>query len=119
MAKRILAVDDDEDFLDFVRRALPRHRVTAVATSEAALAEAKRSPPDLMLLDIGLPGLDGFDLCEMLEGIPILFVSGTPYRESRERAAFTGAAGYLEKPVKREALREAVRRALRRTVVRR
>ncbi|MBI2900796.1 MAG: response regulator [Planctomycetes bacterium] len=116
MDHHILIVDDDENFLDFARLALERThaRVTTVASAEEALAAARCERPSLILLDIGLPGLDGYDVCEMLsgDGIPILFVSGHPYRDERLSAQFTGAVGYVQKPVKPEDLRTAVRKAL-------
>lgn len=117
MERRILIVDDDENFLDFVVRALEksRYRLTTATTPDRALESARRDPPDLLLLDIGLPGLDGFDLCEILsgDGIPILIVSGHPYRQEKLRTEYSGAVGYVQKPVKPAELRDAVKKALR------
>ncbi len=122
MEKRILIVDDDENFRDFVLRAFSKEGwiLDTAGTVDEAIASARQQRPDLILLDIGLPRLDGYDLCDMLiaDGIPILFVSGRPYREERLRAEYSGAIGYLQKPLKPDELRQAVRTALKQTQAR-
>ena len=82
-SERILVVDDEEDILEIVRFNLSRdgYRVTCVTSGEEALRVAKSSPPDLMVLDLLLPGMNGLEVCKTLkkdkntEHIPIIFLT--------------------------------------------
>ncbi|MBZ0254028.1 MAG: response regulator, partial [Candidatus Methylomirabilis sp.] len=70
--ERILVVDDEEDILELVRFNLAKdgYQVKAVASGEDGLREARASQPDLIVLDLMLPGLDGLEVCKNLKGDP-------------------------------------------------
>lgn len=90
--------------------------VTAVADGLAGLRAARERTPDLALLDIVLPGLDGISLCRLLQGapqtagVPIYMLSARVRDADREEALRAGARGYLEKPFRAEALQALVER---------
>ncbi|MHC4915179.1 MAG: PAS domain S-box protein [Planctomycetota bacterium] len=116
----VLVVDDDEDTLDVVRRELASrgHSVRTSTTAEAALLMARQDLPDLILLDVSLPGMDGAELCARLKsrpataGVPIYMFSARAEQEARDRARRAGCDGYLVKPVVMNDLLAAVDRAL-------
>ncbi|NBT13573.1 MAG: response regulator, partial [Planctomycetia bacterium] len=68
----VLVVDDEEDLLELVRYNLTRegYRVTCVGTGEDALKSARKQPPDLIVLDLMLPAVDGLEVCRRLKGDP-------------------------------------------------
>jgi two-component system OmpR family response regulator len=84
MGKHVLYVDDDVDLRRFVKGLLERHgyQVTIAGTGEAGLEVARAHPPDLIMLDIMLPGLNGFEICQQLRGdeglrgVPVLMLTG-------------------------------------------
>lgn len=102
---RILWADDNADMRDFVSRILEAHwTVTAVADGQAALAQALRDPPDLVLADVMMPELDGFGLLRELRGdprtrtIPVILLSARAGEEARIVGLDAGADDYLIKP---------------------
>ena len=111
----ILVIDDSEDVRDLVRRTLARegYRVVCVGSGEEGLQRAREVRPAAILLDVLLPGLDGWTvLAELkadpaLAGIPVLLQ--TMVRNERRGYAL-GAADYLVKPVSRDQLAESVQR---------
>ncbi len=116
---RILIVDDDTQ----IRRALDinlrahGYDVTLAATGEEALTEAAASVPDLVLLDLGLPGLDGVDVICGLRGwtsIPIIVLSARDTDVSKVAALDAGADDYITKPFSIVELLARVRASLRR-----
>jgi two-component system response regulator (stage 0 sporulation protein F) len=83
--KRILVVDDDESIRAMLVRILsPPHAVIAVASGRAALEEVRRQRPDLMVLDLRMPWMDGWEVVERLERagetVPIVVLSGEEER---------------------------------------
>jgi signal transduction histidine kinase len=103
--ERILLADDNADMRDYVRRLLnERYVVTAVPDGAAALEAAVRQPPDLVLSDIMMPGLDGFGLLRELRGqertrtIPVILLSARAGEESAVEGLEAGADDYLVKP---------------------
>ena len=118
--KRILIVDDDLD----VRQAMHvRLKANGYDTSFAtdamsSVSEAKKHSPDLIILDLGLPGGDGYTVIERLRRhptlavIPIVVVSARDVRANRERAIAAGAKVYLQKPVDNAELLAIIRQAL-------
>jgi DNA-binding response OmpR family regulator len=103
----VLIVDDDDGFRAFVAEGLrlAGFSVEEAATGEAALAAVRRRRPSLVVLDVCLPDLSGYEVCrevrdELGDGLPVLFVSGER-RESFDRAAglLVGGDDYLVKPV--------------------
>jgi len=109
---RVLVVDDDPDMAAFLARLLTREGMAAdtVADAEAALARVAAGAPDMILLDVMLPGADGFTVCERLKSdpasamIPIVLVTALEDHESRLRGIRAGADDFLTKPVRREEL---------------
>src|SRR5689334_353788 len=109
---RVLVVDDDPDMLSILERLIHAEgmRAETVADGDAALVRALAAPPDLILLDVLLPGLDGFALCERLKAepatamVPIVLVTALEDHDSRVRGIRAGADDFLSKPVRREEL---------------
>jgi two-component system KDP operon response regulator KdpE len=116
---RILVVDDD----DQLRRALrinlaARHyEVHTAADAATALALAGRTPPDLAIVDLGLPDLDGVEVVRGLRGwtrIPIIVLSARDAQDAKVEALDAGADDYVTKPFGMDELLARIRAALRR-----
>ena len=102
---RILLADDNADMRGYVGRLLSRYYdVTAVSDGQAALACARQHPPDLVLSDVMMPGLDGFALLRALRAdsatreVPVILLSARADEASRIEGLETGADDYLTKP---------------------
>ena len=102
---RILWADDNADMRDYVRRLLSQHwTVETVGDGQAALEAVRVRRPDLVLTDVMMPRLDGFDLLRALRGdpgtrgIPVILVSARAGEESRVEGLEAGADDYLVKP---------------------
>jgi len=111
-AFRVLVVDDDPDMAAYLARLLQSEGLAAetVSNGDAAMVYVMSTPPDLVLLDIMMPGTDGFAICERLKGdtatamIPIVLVTALEDQQSRVRGIKAGADDFLSKPVHREEL---------------
>jgi adenylate cyclase len=107
---RVLIVDDDPDMAAFLARLLAGMAVECVPDGERALRSVKASPPDMVLLDVQLPGKSGFEVCERLKSdpatalIPVILVTALEDHDSRVRGIQAGADDFLSKPVSREGL---------------
>ena len=103
---RILAVDDEPDLTDLLHYHLTKagHDVAIAATGWEAIESVKQRRPDLILLDLMLPDLDGFGVCELLRNdpetatIPVIIISAWSSPDSRQMGAELGALDYLTKP---------------------
>jgi len=111
LSKTILAVDDMPEILSFVNNALKSHyRVIAVPGGAIALEVMEKQKPDLFILDIDMPGMDGFELAvrirEMLQHktTPIIFLTGNSSREHINNAIFVGGNEFIVKPATHEYL---------------
>lgn len=118
----ILIVDDDELVTHMLRRNLIArgYDVAAVETGEAVLLEAAERRPDLIILDLMLPGMSGLALCEAIRAesaVPILVVSARVEERTKVRALDLGADDYVTKPFGIEELLARVRALLRRPPV--
>jgi two-component system response regulator MprA len=116
---RILVVDDDPRLAATLRRALAYegYEVAVAADGAAALAAARAGPPDLVVLDVMLPGLDGVEVCRRLRAagdVPILMLTARDATADRVRGLDSGADDYLVKPFAYEELLARVRALLRR-----
>jgi len=108
----VLVVDDDPDQLALLSRMISAEgmRAETVPDGYAALTQVTRAPPDLILLDVLLPDIDGFAVCEQLKGdpatamIPVVLVTALEDKASRLRGIRAGADDFLSKPVRREEL---------------
>jgi CheY-like chemotaxis protein/curved DNA-binding protein CbpA len=119
MAATVLCVDNDRDLCRILAKALTGegYRVLTEYHGEKALVRVAEEPPDLMLLDVLLPGKDGFEVLEALRavegpsrGMPVVLISGcSPTPEYTSRAEALGAAALLIKPVPLDHLLEVVR----------
>ena len=116
----ILAIDDDEDILALLHRAL-RSEYDVLTASDAGkgheLADAKPTP-DLILLDVEMPGVSGFELCRALKSeaatahVPIVFLTGKHDAAAQVEGLELGAADYITKPISAGVLRARVRHHL-------
>jgi two-component system KDP operon response regulator KdpE len=116
---RILVVDDEEQILRALRRALAArgYEVVTAADGEEAIAEVEGAAPDLVVLDLNLPGIDGMEVCRRLRtwtSIPILILSVREDEAGKVKALDLGADDYLTKPFGVEELLARVRALLRR-----
>jgi DNA-binding response OmpR family regulator len=102
----IMIVDDEPENLNVLGEMLRREggEVRAFPRGEMALATAREDPPDLVLLDVRMPGLDGYEVCrrfkadDRLRLIPIIFLSASASTDDKLRAFETGGADYVTKP---------------------
>lgn len=119
---RILLADDEQDFLWALRRGLSTggHEVIAASDGVEALALARRHPPDLLVLDIAMPHLDGLQVLRRLRSdsflaaIPVLFLTARSAIEDRVRALEAGGDDYLVKPFDLRELSARIHALLRR-----
>ena len=102
----VLAVDDDPGALEALAEALStlQFRVWGATDGGSALALAQRHQPDVILLDVMMPGMDGYELCALLKQdpetrlIPVVFLTGHGTREARLHGLEAGATDFLSKP---------------------
>ncbi|MDR2613449.1 MAG: response regulator [Deltaproteobacteria bacterium] len=111
----ILVVDDNLANLQFVRSQLSDcYRVALAKSGPQALAMAARSVPDLILLDIDMPGMDGFETMEnlkrhhVLSRVPVIYLTASRDTETELRALASGARDFLTKPFEKEILRHRI-----------
>ncbi|MEV4726878.1 ATP-binding protein, partial [Micromonospora humida] len=113
---RVLIADDNADMREYLHRLLrSRYDVTAVGDGIAALARARTAPPDLIVSDVMMPGLDGLELVAALRaeprtmGVPVLLLSARAGQEAAVEGLEAGADDYLVKPFSAEELLARVR----------
>jgi two-component system, OmpR family, response regulator MprA len=116
---RVLIVEDDADIADVLRRSLRNegYEVKTSADGAEALDLATGFVPDLVVLDLGLPGLDGIEVCRRLRtdgDVPILILTARSETEDRVTGLDSGADDYLVKPFERQELLARIRALLRR-----
>jgi DNA-binding response OmpR family regulator len=118
--KKILIVEDDRDVREGMHVRLRANHYDTVFAGDAfsVVNEARKQMPDLIILDLGLPGGDGFVVMERLKripavaSIPIIVVSARDVRGNQERALREGAKAFLQKPVDNVEFLAAIRKAL-------
>lgn len=116
---RVLVVDDDPDILNLViaRCRGAGHKVLGATSGQEALEALGDTPPDVVILDVGLPTMTGFELLEELrkrdgmQEVPAIFLSARVQQESIDAGHALGAA-YLTKPFVASALLAAIEKAL-------
>jgi DNA-binding response OmpR family regulator len=117
---RILLVEDDEDIVDVLRRTLRAegYEVRSAGDGQEALEAFPEFAPDLLVLDLGLPGMDGMEVCDRVREtseVPILMLTARADAEDRVSGLDSGADDYLTKPFDRAELLARIRALLRRT----
>jgi DNA-binding response OmpR family regulator len=120
---RVLIIEDDRDICLSLRYALEQERIFEVAVAhdgESGLQEANRHPPDLVLLDLNLPGMDGMAVCEQLRGsagtaaVPIIMLTARVEEADKLSGLALGADDYITKPFSIKEVVARVRAVLRR-----
>jgi len=118
---KVLVVDDESEITEVVNLCFglrwPDADVEAAADAEAGLKLIEQDPPDLVLLDINLPGMDGFEACQEIRRIcdvPIVMVSARDNEVDKVRGLEMGADDYITKPFSHLELLARVRAVLRR-----
>ena len=118
----VLAVDDEEDILELIRYNLEKDgfRVNGITSGEKALEAVRRDPPDIILLDLMLPALSGFEVCRRLKadsetrGIPIVMLTAKGEESDIVAGLELGAEDYITKPFSPKVLIARLRAVLRR-----
>jgi len=116
----ILIADDDAASLELLKDALavPGYRILESSDGSDALSKVQSETPDIVLLDIQMPGLDGFEVLRAIRGLEppvpcrVLAVTAFVMDGDRERMLASGFDGYIAKPVSISHVREQVRRIL-------
>jgi len=118
---RILYVEDNDDNVYMLRNRLTRAGFTVVIATNGVqgVAMAASEHPDLIIMDLAMPGLDGWQAASQLKSdpkvadIPIIALTAFAMRGDEEKAREAGCDGYLSKPCRPQTIREVVRRYLR------
>lgn len=115
---RVLVIDDDRSLLRALRVALKAggHDVVTAATGEQGISLAATANPDAVVLDLGLPDVDGMEVCRRLRqwsSVPILVLSATGTEDRKVTALDSGADDYITKPFGMAELQARIRTALR------
>ena len=118
--KTLLVVDDAPDNIQLLSGLLKQsYKIKAATSGEKALLIARKAPaPDLILLDVMMPDMDGYEVCTQLQqdddtrAIPVVFVTGHASAEEKQRGLSLGAAAYLSKPVVRDELFSVIEQLL-------
>ena len=116
---KILCIDDDPDMLRLLVNLLNAagYEVSTASDPETGLAAAKNAP-DVILLDVMLPGMNGYEVCAALQkdpaasGAPVVFLSALSEKQDKLRALAVGGADYLTKPFRKETLLAAIKQNL-------
>jgi len=118
--KRILIVDDERDIVKAltIRLRGAGYEVVTAFDGAQGIFMAHKENPDLIILDIRMPAGNGFSVAEKLKqstntlAIPVIFLTGSPERNSEEKAMALGVRFYVKKPYDPEELLDAIKRAL-------
>jgi len=127
---RILAIDDTAFFLTMLKTTLQdtRYKITCVTSGRDALKFLDKNTPDLILMDIEMPGMDGFELAGKIRekekylailnkskviNAPIVFLTGNAKRENVQKAMRAGAIDFILKPINKELLIEKIEKYIR------
>jgi len=117
----ILCVDDDEVTRRLLERLLKNAGFDVIAAKSGmeALAGVGRKKPDIILLDIMMPEMDGYEVCSKLQEndetsyIPVIFITALEEEQDKARAFTVGATDYLVKPIKKDDLMQKIRKHIK------
>jgi len=117
---KILVIDDEPEVLELVSEFLKRegYDVMTEASSTKGIEKAKSFHPDLILLDIIMPKLDGYEVCKLLKknestkNIPVIFLTGKDVSEDHHKSFQVGGDMFIKKPFSRESLTRIVKLVL-------
>jgi type IV pilus assembly protein PilB len=118
---RVVYIDDNQDMLKLVERILANEGyevITAMSPSEG-INKAKEEQPDVILLDINMPSMDGYEVCSLLQKeketsfTPVVFLTALESDKDKARAFSVGGVDYLVKPIKRESLLPIIEKHLK------
>ena len=117
MTSRVFVLDDDPAMVEAVMAVLVHDGFEVDGTSDAAafLRNVLRTPPDLVVLDVNMPGLTGWEICDILRrqpvtaGLPVLFLTGRGEVADRITAMQVGGTDHLTKPFRADDLRARAR----------
>jgi DNA-binding response OmpR family regulator len=118
MGRTIMVVEDEPNIGALIRTYLQRagYQALWVRTGEDALAELRRHPIELVVLDIGLPGIDGFEVCRRISGqVPVIMLTARDEEPDRVAGLEVGADDYVSKPFSPRELIARIRAVLRRS----
>ena len=118
---RILIVEDNPDTLGLVttRLRISGYEIIAAEDGETAIEKCRQKKPDLLALDLSLPGIDGFEVCRVLKSdpgtynIPIVILSARSQKSDKERAINLGAEAYIVKPYEPRMLLDEIKKILK------
>ncbi len=118
--RRVLVVEDNAVNLELMTALLEQEgcEVLVAETAEASIGLARAARPDLILMDVQLPGMTGYEAARRLKddpstaAIPVVAVTAQAMRGEEARAAQAGCAGYLTKPLDAQTFRQTLRRLL-------
>ena len=117
---RVLLVDDDKELLRIIKRTLELegYCVDTANGGQPAVTQLKTCKPDLILLDIMMPGMDGYEVLEHIRkssGVPVLMLTALGEVDAIEKSLSLGADGYIIKPFRSEELVARVKAMMRRS----
>lgn len=118
--KKILIVEDEKDIAESIqaRLALEDYKVILAGAGDEGVKKARAEKPDLIIMDIMMPGVDGLEACKVLKGddgtkkIPILVLTALPQVQDAEDAFKAGANDFLNKPFTNDRLIQKVKKLL-------
>ena len=121
MSKKILLIDDAQSIIELMEYWLKQsgYDIIIARNGMEGFEKAKSENPDLIILDIMLPKIDGFNICRLLKfdkqykNIPIVMVTAREQKEDRELGHEVGADAYIEKPITEEVLLKTVKKLLK------
>ena len=121
MPMKVLLIDDGKDMQKLTKMSLEftgGHQVIVADNGSAGIQMAKEERPDIILLDVMMPGMDGYETCKRLhdnektKDIPVIFLTAKAQRKEVERGLQLGAIGYIVKPFEAMKLDEQVKKLL-------
>ncbi|MCC7206377.1 MAG: response regulator [Anaerolineae bacterium] len=119
MDRKVLVVDDEPQTVELIRLMFKTlgHEAEGASTGAEAISAARRNKPLMVLLDVMLPDMSGYDVCTALKampemaGVPVIMLTALDDRTTREKALNAGADTFVAKPVSRAQLRDYLDRA--------